>query len=285
MIFNLNDKNCELPTRETNPEAWKILVEHVGLHASYDEIFNGETTMTVNQVLEELICERDLPTEGGAWDAMLEHVKENAMTRDLYLGDLEDDTIIEEVQNRGIPLNDIYDDLSVADVFDDETIVEYIRDMGIPPNVVYDEDAILDCECVKSLLEIAKIKTEEWEATAGALYKQRIAKLELENAELAEENEDYLAQVYQDGWKKGWAGEDICEGRYGTFGGCDGLDEAEARVAELEEKLAVSNRALECLGIACEEAQCCGGTKQWGRGRWPCDGCEDCDPECVSEEE
>lgn len=160
MIFNLNDKNCELPTRESNPEAWKILVEHVGLHASYEEIFNGETTMTVNQVLEELICERDLPTEGGAWDAMLEHVGQHASYDEIFAD--------------GKP--------EIHDLFDDDDIVGYIQEAGIPIDEIYDDDEILESNCVKtfsaSLLEKVKTKTEEWEATAGGLYKQRIAELE-----------------------------------------------------------------------------------------------------------
>ena len=106
--------------------------------------------------------------------------------------------------------------LSVGDLFDDDEICDHIHEAGIPVDTLYDEDDILECGCVIDAMD----------------------ELEKKVAELEEENEDYLAQVYQDGWKKGWAGEDICEGRYGTFGGCDGLDEAEAKVAELEKKVA-----------------------------------------------
>lgn len=142
MIINLADKNFELPTRETNPEAWKILLGHVSARATYDELFDGEGTLTPAQVLEEWICEeRDLPTTGKAWEILLEHVKENAMHRDLYLGDLDDDDIIQEIRERRIPYQNIYgEDATVGELFDAFDIIDYIHEAEIPVDAVYDED-------------------------------------------------------------------------------------------------------------------------------------------------
>ena len=168
--FNLNDENCELPTRETNWYAWQILLEHVRYEATPEELTDGIETWCA---------------EG--WGGV-----GHTCT---------DVQIISEVASRGIPIGDLFDD-----------------------------DDILGCECV-----IDAIRDELKE---NAELKKENAELKKKVAELEEENEDYLAQVYKDGWKKGWEGEDICEGRYGTFGGCDGLSQAEAKVAELEKKMA-----------------------------------------------
>lgn len=213
MIINLGDANFELPTRETNPEAWKILLGHVSARATYDELFDGEGTLTPAQVLEELICDnRDLPTTGEAWEILLEHVKENAMHKDLYLGDLDDDDIIQEARERGISYQDIYgEDATVGELFDDDDIIDYIREAEIPVDAVYDEDDILDCECVRV----------------------KIAELE-EEVLTEEQKEAWAGQAYKDGWKEGWAGVDIFHGRYGDDE--DRIEELERQLAQLKAK-------------------------------------------------
>ena len=141
--------------------------------------------------LEDENC--DLPTEGYGWEILKDHVKAFAKLDEVtwdWLADLQDDDIIEEVECRGIP---------IGDLFDDDDIVEYILDAGIPVDVVYAEDDILESNCVKtlkeSLLEKVKTKTEEWEATAGGLYRQRIAELEEKVAELEEQVESIIRET------------------------------------------------------------------------------------------
>jgi hypothetical protein len=136
--------------------------------------------------LDDANC--DLPTTGKGWEILLEHVKENAMHRDLYLGDLQDEDIIEELQRRG---------LSVADVFDDDEVCDHIHESGIPADVVYDEDDILECGCVTDKIEeledqIGELQeaNDESEHDNEILKKKwrglekKVAELEKQNAEL-----------------------------------------------------------------------------------------------------
>ena len=109
----------------------------------------------------------DLPTTGKGWEILLDHVKENAMHRDLYLGDLQDDDIIEELQRRG---------LSVADVFEDDDIRDHIHDGGMPIDEIFDEDEILECGCVIDAMDELEKKRSK--------TKKKNARLEKENAEL-----------------------------------------------------------------------------------------------------
>jgi len=96
----------------------------------------------------------DLPTTGKAWEILLEHVKENAMHRDLYLGDLDDDDIIQEVRERGIPYENIYgEDATVGELFNDDDIIDHIREAKIPVDAIYDEDDLRENAMVQKILE------------------------------------------------------------------------------------------------------------------------------------
>jgi hypothetical protein len=96
----------------------------------------------------------DLPTTGKAWEILLEHVKENAMHRDLYLGDLDDDDIIQEVRERGIPYENIYgEDATVGELFNDDDIIDHIIEAKIPVDAIYDEDDLRENAMVQKMLE------------------------------------------------------------------------------------------------------------------------------------
>ena len=125
-------------------------------------------------------CKMIFNLEDATWDSMLKHVRRYASYDELF-ADYAD----------GKP--------EIHDLFDDDDVVEYIIDAGIPVDVVYAEDDILESNCVKtlkeSLLEKVKTKTEEWEATAGGLYRQRIAELEKKVAELEEQVESIIRET------------------------------------------------------------------------------------------
>jgi hypothetical protein len=139
--------------------------------------------------LDDANC--DLPTTGKAWEILLEHVKENAMHRDLYLGDLQDEDIIEELQRRG---------LSVADVFDDDEIRDHVHDCQMPIDEIFDEDEILDCGCVMDAIDgrdkkiaklqkkIAKLEKEVQDGDVAVKLlidaNRKVVVLELANADL-----------------------------------------------------------------------------------------------------
>ena len=134
----------------------------------------------------------------------------------------------------------------------DDWIMEYIRDEGWPIQDLFDDDEVIDyileAEIPPDVVydEEAILDCECVKKHFANLVKRNLSEV-LGECPLIKNQQEKIAEL-------------------------------EKKNAELEEKLAVSNTALECLGIACEEAECCGGTKQWGRGRWPCEGCEDCDP-------
>lgn len=155
--------------------------------------------------LNDANCE--LPTTGKAWEILLEHVKENAMHRDLYLGDLDDDDIIEEVKRR---------ELSVGEVFDDQDILDHVHDGGMPIDEIFAEDEILGCGCVIDALEEKEKKVAEledgWEKTLHekrSHYKrivgleEKVAELEKKNAELEKEIKDWAKMVDEMGFEQG----------------------------------------------------------------------------------
>ena len=155
----------------------------------------------------------DLPTTGKAWEILLEHVKENAMHRDLYLGDLDDDDIIQEVRERGIPYENIYgEDATVGELFNDDDIIDHIRDANIPVDAIYDEDDLRENAMVQKMLEDEREglmddgwgKVDEKDDEIGQLEKQKyeayetIAELRREIAEMrkeAEENASCFGQL------------------------------------------------------------------------------------------
>jgi hypothetical protein len=136
--------------------------------------------MTTNAMTINL-DDANLPIEGPAWEAMLEHVLANAGSGDLY----------EAIDAEWVKFN-----FDISDIYDDDEIVEYVQEAEIPIGEIYDDEEILACDCVK----------------------EKIAKLEKENEELRLAHVD---QAFKDGWKMGWDGVDICEGRYGENGGCN----------------------------------------------------------------
>jgi len=104
-------------------------------------IMTAETknTMIIN------LDDTNLPTEGDAWEAMLEHVREYASNEELLEGDREDwmkDRVLE-----------CYD---IGDLFEEEEILEYVREQEIPIERIYDSDVI----AIKHGGEIAKLKEE-----------------------------------------------------------------------------------------------------------------------------
>jgi len=148
----------------------------------------------------------NLPTTGKAWEILLEHVKENAMHRDLYLGDLDDDDIIQEVRERNIPYENIYgEDATVGELFNDDDIIDHIREAKIPVDAIYDEDDLLENAMVQKMLEDERncmdsdgwAKVDEKDEEIGQLeetiaeLKQEIANHKKKVAELAKERDDY----------------------------------------------------------------------------------------------
>jgi hypothetical protein len=124
----------------------------------------------------------DLPTTGKAWEILLEHVKENAMHRDLYLGDLDDDDIIQEVRERGIPYENIYgEDATVGELFNDDDIIDHIIEAKIPVDAIYDEDDLRENAMVQKMLEDEREglmddgwgKVDEKDEEIGQLEKQK----------------------------------------------------------------------------------------------------------------
>jgi len=148
----------------------------------------------------------DLPTTGKAWEILLEHVKENAMHRDLYLGDLDDDDIIQEVRERNIPYENIYgEDATVGELFNDDDIIDHIIEAKIPVDAIYDEDDLRENAMVQKMLEDEREglmddgwgKVDEKDDEIGQLEEtiaekiQEIAYHENKVAELAKERDDY----------------------------------------------------------------------------------------------
>jgi hypothetical protein len=98
-----------------------------------------KNTMIIN------LDDANLPTFGPAWEAMLEHVHNNASNEELLEGVDEDwmkDRVLE-----------CYD---ISDLFEDEEILEYVREQEIPIEAIYDSDVI----AIKHGGEIAKLKEE-----------------------------------------------------------------------------------------------------------------------------
>ena len=137
--------------------------------------YDMDATMIFN--LNDANC--DLPTTGKAWEILLDHVKENAMHRDLYLGDLQDEDIIEEVQRRG---------LSVGEVFDDQDILDHVHDGGMPLEEIFDEDEILGCGCVTDAMDELEKKRSKTRKRNAEL-EQKVAELEAKVAELMKTKE------------------------------------------------------------------------------------------------
>jgi len=141
----------------------------------------------------------DLPTTGKAWEILLEHVKANAMQRDLYLGDLDDDDIIQEVRERNIPYENIYgEDATVGELFNDDDIIDHIIEAKIPVDAIYDEDDLRENAMVQKMLEDEREglmddgwgKVDEKDDEIGQL-EETIAELKQEIAKLAKERDDY----------------------------------------------------------------------------------------------
>jgi hypothetical protein len=143
--------------------------------------------------LDDANC--DLPTTGKAWEILLEHVKENAMHRDLYLGDLQDEDIIEEVKRR---------ELSVGEVFDDQDILDHVHDGGMPIDEIFAEDEILGCGCVTDKIEELEDQIGELqEANDESEHDNEILKkkwrgLEKKVAELEKQNAELERQLAKD---------------------------------------------------------------------------------------
>jgi len=124
--------------------------------------------------------------------------------------------------------------LTIADLFDDDEVRDHIHESGIPLEEIYDEDEILDQNCVTDKIQELEDQISDLEEKNDELDTKN-AKLKKKNAKLAEEvlteeqKEDMQGQAYKDGWKDGWAGVDVYDGRYGT---------REERIEELERQLA-----------------------------------------------
>ena len=122
--------------------------------------------------------DKNLPTSGEAWKAMVAHVLYN-VSYDEIMPEINDDWITEYIKD---------EDYGIADLFDDDDVRNHIHESGIPLDDIYDDDDILESNCVKtliaSLLEKVKIRTAEYEEKMTGLFKEGLAKLEKRNAEL-----------------------------------------------------------------------------------------------------
>jgi len=128
------------------------------------------------------------------------------MHRDLYLGDLDDDDIIQEVRERNIPYENIYgEDATVGELFNDDDIIDHIIEAKIPVDAIYDEDDLRENAMVQKMLEDEREglmddgwgKVDEKDDVIGQLeetiaeLRQQLAYHEKKVAELAKERDDY----------------------------------------------------------------------------------------------
>jgi hypothetical protein len=103
--------------------------------------------MTIN------MDDANLPTEGPAWEAMLEHVLANAGSGDLY----------EAIDAEWVKFN-----FDISDIYDDDEIVEYVQEAEIPIGEIYDDDEVVAYAkevvvgAVLTLQELHDMKTQEY---------------------------------------------------------------------------------------------------------------------------
>lgn len=181
-------------------------------------------TTETNNAMTINMDDANLPTEGPAWEAMLEHVLANASSEVLYA-----DMDPEWVQSN-YSVGDIYDDeeiIEAAGELQRDTINDYI--WGRVKDICREEnlpDHFCPVAITNELMTAIKLKKENENLSGCVLGQQKLydrLKEEIANLEKEHEKvmEDAQGQAYKDGWKMGWDGVDIWDGRYGENGGCN----------------------------------------------------------------
>jgi hypothetical protein len=139
------------------------------------------TTMTTNAMTINM-DDANLPTEGPAWEAMLEHVLTNASSGDLY----------EAIDAEWVKFN-----FDIGSIYDNDEIVDYVQEADIPIGEIYNDEEVVAYAkevvvgAVMTLQEIHDMKIEEYlkgtrdEREANA---NEVRTLKKEIAEMREKN-------------------------------------------------------------------------------------------------
>jgi hypothetical protein len=178
-------------------------------------------TTETNNAMTINMDDANLPTEGPAWEAMLEHVLANASSGDLYeaidaewvkfnfdIGTIyDDDEIVDYVQEAGIPIGDIYDEEEIIEAAGElqyDTINDYI--WGRVKDICREEnlpDHFCPVAITNELMTAIKLTKEKANLSDCVLGQQKLYdRLKAECCKLEKENEKLKKMV--DGWVKSY---------------------------------------------------------------------------------
>jgi len=208
-------------------------------------------TTETNNAMTINMDDANLPTEGPAWEAMLEHVLSSVDSEVLY-ADVDPEWV-----KSNFDISDIYDEeeiIEAAGELQRDTINDYI--WGRVKDICREEnlpDHFCPVAITNELMTAIKLKKEndrlkaelekekEDRKEAHRVWTEHRHRLIEEIANLKKEHEkemeDAQGQAYKDGWKMGWDGVDLWDGRYGENGGCnaDWAEDANPRPQTTEE--------------------------------------------------
>jgi predicted HicB family RNase H-like nuclease len=160
-------------------------------------------TTETNNAMTINMDDANLPTEGPAWEAMLEHVLANASSEVLYA-----DVDPEWVQSN----------FDIGDIYDNDEIVDYVQEADIPIGEIYNDEEVVAYAkevvvgAVMTLQELHDMKIDEYlkgtrdEREANANEVRTLKKEIAEQADIISRQNEEIAELKEmvDVWVKSY---------------------------------------------------------------------------------